>query len=261
MTIFIKSYPKDFRFLKYCLMSIQKFVTGQKGIVLVIPIDVHIPNWLSKFIQELSISVHYVNEYGNGYLFQQLVKLNAWKYTIDDKIMFVDSDYLFNKPVDISLIEPTILYTKYINAGDAICWQKPTEKAIGFNVDFEFMQRMPLVYWRKTLTELANHMVEKHNQSVDYYVMNQHSLSEFNLIGAFAWNFQKEKYQWLEKEGSFIITKNDVDIVSSRWGLPDDLGIQFWSHANKDGDKYQQYEFSRAIENINNVLNLQITDI
>ena len=260
MTIFIKSYPKDFRFLKYCLMSIQKFVTGYEEIVLLLPSDCSIPIWFADFT-DLKISIHTIKESGNGYMFQQLCKLNAWKYTRDEKIMFVDSDYLFDKQVDVSKIETTILYTHYNNAGDAICWKLPTEKAMAINVEYEFMQRMPLVYWRKTLTSLANYLVKIHNVSVDYYVMNQTSFSEFNLIGAYAWNFEKENYEWLEKEGSFIKTKNDIDVVSARWGLPFDLGIQFWSHAKKDGDKYQQYEFTRAIENINRVLNLQISDI
>lgn len=260
MTIFIKSYPKDFRFLKYCLMSIQKFVTGYKEIVILLPNETHIPNWFQD-LTELKINIHTIQETGNGYVFQQLCKLNAWKYTIDEKIMFVDSDYMFDKPVDVSVIEPSILYVNYINAGDAIIWKAPTEKAIGMAVEYEFMQRMPLVYYRKTLTGLANYLVKTHNQSVDYYVTSQSLFSEFNLIGAYAWNFEKDLYEWLEKDGSFIKTKNDVDVVSARWGIPGDLGIQFWSHAKKDGDKYQQYEFNRAVENINRVLNLQITDI
>lgn len=237
-------------------MSIQKFVTGYKEIVLLLPSDCSIPIWFAEFT-DLKISIHTIKEYGNRYMFQQLCKLNAWKYTIDEKIMFVDSDCVFIKPIDISKVEPEILYANYSDVGDAICWKLPTEKSIGITVDFEFMQRNFLVYFRNTLTGLANYMVKTHNQSVDFYVMNQTAFSEFNLIGAYAWNFEKEKYQWILKKDGYCKPENGL-----AWNnLPDDIGIQFWSHANKDGDKLQQYEFTRAIENINKIFGINLTDI
>ena len=72
--IFIKSYYKDFKFLNYCLKSIEKNVVGYNKIVLVIPEQDE--QELIKLIDKdlkLKIELIKVREYGNGYLFQQWI--------------------------------------------------------------------------------------------------------------------------------------------------------------------------------------------
>ncbi len=261
MTIFIKSYPKDFRFLKYCLMSIKKNVTGQKGIVLVLPIGIHFPEWLSKMVHELSISVHYVNEYGNGYIYQQLVKLQAWKYTIDDKIMFVDSDCVFHKPIDISTVGIwNIVYKAYdswspIELHDFRIWQKPTERAIKTSCPNEFMQRIPFIIYRDTLCNLNRWMEKEHGMTLEQYVMTQKSFSEFNLMGAYIWEFEKDRYKFINKDTEDI----GDEIFTSLWSWADQYQAQTCPHIPTR--EFHIREHKRAVETINKIFNLNLTDI
>lgn len=191
MTIFIKSYAKDFKWLNYCLKSIAKYVTGYSEVIVLLDEG---SNTSLHELTELpnKIKIEWVKKEGNGYIFQQYCKLTAHHYTQSDKIMFVDSDCMFYKPVDLSKLELEILYTPYTMVGDAICWKECTEKAIKKTVEFEFMRRLPLTYNRSTLENLENFIGDLKN-----YILNQTRFSEFNVIGAYAWFYERDKYSWV----------------------------------------------------------------
>lgn len=193
MTIFIKSYAKDFKWLNYCLKSIAKYVTGYSEVIVLLDEG---SNTSLHELTELpnKIKIEWVKKEGNGYIFQQLCKLNAFKYTNDDKIMFVDSDCMFTYPVDLSKLpeSPELLYTPYELVGDAICWKECTEKVIKQPVEFEYMRRNGLIYHRSTLENFANFV-----GNLDSYVLSQSRFSEFNALGAYSWFYEREKYSWV----------------------------------------------------------------
>lgn len=207
--IFIKSYAKDFNWLNYCLRSIKKFVTGYSEVILLLDegsnVDLHLLIELPN-----KIRIEWVKKEGNGYIFQQYCKLTAHHYTQAEKIMFVDSDCIFYKPVDLSKLDLEILYTPYSMVGDAICWKECTEKVIKQTIDFEFMRRLPLTYHRSTLENF-----EKFIGELKYYVLNQNRFSEFNAIGAFAWIYEHDKYKWVNTSTDFF---------------KDAIVKQMWSH-------------------------------
>ena len=242
--IFIKSYYKDFKMLNYCLKSIEKYLTGYNKIIIVIPKkDYQI--YQSIVHTNLPIELHVVEEYGDGYLYQQFIKMTAYKYCDSQFIMYVDSDCIFDKHINIENLvsngQPEILYTHYSKVDEAICWKQCTERFMNDVVEFEFMRRLPLIYHRETLETIHN--LEPNLESV---VMNSGRFSEFNALGAWAFVHQKDKY-------SFVNTDN--------WKPVDPLGVQLWSHCTKNQTPLEKLEYKKAIDTINKVLELNITEL
>lgn len=242
--IFIKSYQKDFKMLNYCLKSIEKHVTGYNKIVIVIPKkDLHEYN---KTIDTMMpIDLQLVNEYGNGYLYQQYCKMIAHRYCESKFIMFVDSDCIFHKPIDITTLikndKPEILYTHYSKVGDAICWKEPTEKFINDTVHFEYMRRLPLIYHRETL-EKINALYP----NLESLILNSNAFSEFNALGSWAHRYHSDKYR-------FENTDN--------WQYVEPINIQLWSHCRNNSSELEKAEYKKAIETINKVLELNIIEL
>jgi glycosyltransferase involved in cell wall biosynthesis len=193
--IFIKSYRNDFRWLKYSLQSLKKFVTGYNEIIIIIPdgerqyIDFELPE---------RTFVHTIKESGSGYLFQQYVKMIAHHYCSASHIMYLDSDCIFHSPVDVRELvkdgKPQILMTNYNELGDCP-WQRPTADFIGQIPEYEFMRRHCLIYHKDTLVNLENWF----NGDLKEYILSRPggTFSEFNVIGFYAYLNEKDKYNFV----------------------------------------------------------------
>lgn len=214
--IFIKSYHKDFKWLFYSLKSIEKYARNVNKIIIVIP-----ENEVKLFKLKLPLNAELfpVAEKGNGYLFQQYIKLSAHHFSSADFIMFMDSDCVFTKEIDLkSLIEngnPRILMTRYEDLCDSqgkplTPWRKPTEKALGRTVEYEFMRRNFLLYKRSTLVNFEHWFP----YNLKDYILSQVTFSEFNVIGAYAYFFEHDEYD-------FVDTRD--------WEFEEGFGKQYWS--------------------------------
>ncbi len=244
--IFIKSYSKDFKLLNYCLQSIAKYLTGYNKIILLIPnSDLKLFNEMVIIPSGISIEIIFVDEKGNGYLRQQWYKLNAHTYSKADYILFGDSDCIFNFHQNledyISDGKPEILFTDYSKVETAIIWKEPTEIMMGEPVQFEFMRRNCLIYHRSTLENIC-----KWQPNLEHIIMLSELFSEFNLMGAYAFKYEKVNYNFINTDDwTFVPAKAE----------------QLWSHCNKyDGDIHKQ-EYARALEVINKALELNITEL
>lgn len=210
--IFIRTYHKDLEFLKYCLRSIHKFVTGYNKIIICIPEeDAHLlQDW--NLTQEEIILWNPVCK--NGYIDQQISKLKAYEMCDADYILYVDSDVCFTTPTDLSEFfvndKPYLMKTRYELVGDAICWKQCTEEILGITLKYEYMRRIPIMFKRSTLTALSKH--------IDVLELaKRERLSEFNLIGAFAALTNLDEYHIIDTEHE---------------ALPKQVAKQFWSWGN-----------------------------
>lgn len=205
--IFIRTYENDLEWLKYCLKSIHKYVTGYRNIIICIPEP------QKKLLDSWNLTAEKVVTcpvYKEDYLGQQISKIESYKYTDAEAIVFVDSDCCFNAPVDLSkeLFEnglPIIYKTLYTSVGDAICWKEITEKTVDHELEYEYMRRLPFIFLSKTLKSASLYIKLKHDCELDKYILRQpgRHFSEFNYLGAYAELNEKENYYFrdTEKEG------------------------------------------------------------
>jgi hypothetical protein len=93
--IFIKSYPPDYDWLRYCLRSIDRFCSGFRKVVVVSPETFNADPALKIPVQVVVAP----QQCQDGYLDQQLFKLNAHQFSDADMILHVDSDTIFTVQV------------------------------------------------------------------------------------------------------------------------------------------------------------------
>jgi len=219
ISIFIRTYHADIKWLNYCLKSIHKNLKGWDEIVICIPTgQEHLLNHLT------AEKVVVCKTYKEDYVGQQISKLEAHKHCKGDYILFVDSDVVFYPDADARDYfqdnKPVILYDKYDNVGEAICWKPIVEKLFKENVAFEFMRRAPQLFHKSTLENFALNFPD-----IENYAMRQphRQFSEFNIIGFFAWKHEQENYVFIE--GKFTTGSHD----NQAEGLPENKSKQYWS--------------------------------
>lgn len=213
ISIFIRTYHKDIKWLNYCLESIHKNLVGWNDITIVIPTGQE--PLLSHPTKE---KVYTCKIQKDDYLFQQVSKIKAHECCKGDYILFVDSDVIFKPNADVRDYfhnnKPIILKAEYKSVGGAICWKKPTEKLFKENVEFEYMRFAPQLFHRSTLE-----MINESFPDIENYIMSQpyRQFSEFNVLGFYAEKMQYEQY-------SIIDVTNGVP----GW-LPENKSVQKWS--------------------------------
>jgi len=220
--IFIRTYEKDLEWLKYALKSIRLHVTGYRNIVITIPDE-------SLIAKSSDYVVIQVEDLKDGYLGQQFTKMNAHLYTDADAVVFWDSDVMACEPVDISewfVGDKPIVY-KTLYASIEAPWKPITEKAVRFSVEWEYMRRMPLVYFTDTIAASSNWIENKHRVTLRKYLNSQpyRTFSEFNAIGAYAEKFESDRYAFIDTDTNEI-PKNKVH--------------QFWSWSGLNSNDLKQ---------------------
>lgn len=226
--IFIKSYHADFKWLDYCVKSIDKFVKNVNKIIIVIP-----KKDSRYFNINLSpkFELHKKREVGKGYLFQQYVKLTAHHYSDADYIMFVDSDCIFLRETDlVDLVKDgksRMLMTKYSEIlelkDQCYVWKAPTEKVFNTEVEYEFMRSSFLIYKRSTLQNFEKWFP----YDLLTYIISQEHFSEYNVLGAFAYFFERDQY-------NFVDTQD--------WTDENPFGRQYWSYSGLTNSEREEIE-------------------
>lgn len=238
--IFIKSYKKDFWLLRLSLATIQKNVSGYNNLILLIP-EKDKEHFDTRNLPERTL-VHYVSDYDNGWLGQQVYKLKAFLYCYAEFILFTDSDAFFCNPVNLQDLiadgKPEILYTDYNQLPDAKIWQPYVENFIKGKVKYEYMRRLPLVYHRSTLIAIS-----EYEPNLERVIMQSDRFSEFNIMGIFAWVYERDKY-------NFINTDN--------WAYVPPIAEQVWSHAtDEEGtDELHLREYIRTLKTLLKAFNI-----
>jgi FkbM family methyltransferase len=203
--IFIRTYPKDYDWLYYSLISITYFCTGFRKIWIVSPEKP--PVWWGPFTTADGIAVEWkvMNEEApDGYLAQQITKLYADVITDyqADYILHVDSDVIFTQSTTPgSFFGPSgnILwpYTPYSTIETP--WKPITEKFMQCEIENEFMRRFPIMMPRWLYGKLREFSAKQHKQIISQYIVNQpaRAFSEFNALGAYAWKFHHDAFEWV----------------------------------------------------------------
>lgn len=187
---------QDLPWLHYCLRFISKYATDIKEVVVVF--DHSCIDKIHQFAGILPagmVTWHAVPDWKNGYIQQQYYKLYADQFVKADNILYVDSDCCFHMPFsgDDFMIDgtPILMKRRYEVAEEAKIWQPITEAAMGWKIEFEYMEFLPLMFRRSTLPALravTGQLVESLRQ------LKTRDFSEFNCLGAFVERFESTQY-------------------------------------------------------------------
>ena len=221
--IFVRTYVNDLKWLEHALRSIAKYVSGHRQIIVCIPAGQG--HLLSHLTAEKVIEVP---DLSDGYLGQQLTKMQAYLYTDADAVIFWDSDVIATQPIDVKAEyfhgdRPIMYKTRYASmSGNP--WQPITAKAVGFTPEWEYMRRMPIVHRRDTLLMCDAFMRNLHGMTLAQYIAAQplRSFSEFNALGAFAEAHVPDRYHILDTE-AIDMPPNKVEQFWSWGGLTADI--------------------------------------
>ena len=191
----IKSYPADYPWLAYALRSLQKFATGFNDIIVLLPRDSPLNLTLEKVV--------YLDA-PEGYLQQQVAKLNADRHTQADYIVHWDSDMIATAPFTPDIFfhngKPVWTVTPVEAAGnDAVkAWLHVMVKCLRSMPPYEFMRKCAVIAPRWLYSEFRVVIEATHGMTMDAYVMNQpgHEFSEYNCLGFFAWLKHREALHW-----------------------------------------------------------------
>jgi uncharacterized protein DUF6492 len=201
--IFIRSYYKDFQWLRYCLRSIEKYSRGFRKTILVVPRSS--AERLAWFGLDQRVETHICDNFADDYLGQQVTKLHADTYTDADFICHVDSDCVFRRkitPHDLVCGGKAIIpITSYRACPEEVGWQRLSERFLSRPVEYDFMRRQPLVFPRWLYAAIRIQTERLHKKSLHDYVNSQpaRGFSEYNALGGFAYYNHFDGFIWRER--------------------------------------------------------------
>lgn len=199
-SLFLKVWAQDYEFMKYCLRSVVRFASGFDSVVVVSDADAGKPpvGTMEKWFQ--------IPRKENGYCWQQCCKVNADAFTNSENIVFLDADTIFTKPITPESIMigglPVWLYESYsgMDNPDVLARRVVMEQFVGAPVEFEFMRRHPFIITRELLADFRRFCWMKHGIPAEEFIMTKERVSEFNMLGCWAWEHHRSAIAWRRPE-------------------------------------------------------------
>jgi len=202
--LFIKTCRKDLPWLKYCLISIEKYAEDFRRTVIVIEEKDRI--YLETLLTDLKLKKvyevrttnmpHTDKDYphGIGYQWQMAVKLSWTDYTDADVIIITDSDTIFTSTVNPDTwksdgkwlwIRRTVADATDPNNGYP--FGSAVEAFLGHEVKYDYMCCQCFALTREATIMFQQYMQTKYNMTPYEYLLSDNgiSFSEFVTLGAF----------------------------------------------------------------------------
>lgn len=204
-TIITVTYDKDLEYLKYNLMSVKKFCQGYHENVVVIDDYEKGGTKTRQYLDSIGQKYHINREaerIKKGYIRQQYIKLFSEQYVSHDTdyICHIDSDTIFTDYHDPSIYfngdKPILGIQKWSQMPNTVF--KPwTDQTLEYESDYNFMRRMPLVYHTDLFPKLREYISNLKGDIIDY-LNTLETISEYNLLGAYAYKFTRESFCWID---------------------------------------------------------------
>lgn len=211
ISLFVRSYDKDFEWLEHSIRSMKKNLIGITEKILVLPDTTeYVPSNIRKFFDK----TYYTQETHEGYVQQQIDKVRAYKYCKNNYILFSDSDCIYYDPFDANqrldtdkIILPKTRYE--ILPKEPQIWKEITYLATGIDTQYEYMRCFPIVHHRTVLEYLDT------NEQYSAYltIVKNRELSEFNALGAIAETYFSHLYKFVDTE----IDQIDIPTAKQYW--------------------------------------------
>jgi len=243
-SIIIRTYHKDVAWLQVCLESIDKYCSGFREVIALLPKgDLALADWSCIERNEIGgmpFYAHAIDEQvSDGYIAQQVTKIYADTWTSAENILFVDSDIVFFRHATPENFmrhgKPFIMFTHYdkFPVDKDMPWKAITEKFMSHTVDYEFMRRLPSMYPTALLREIREFCQLTHNIGLLAYLklVKDREFSEFNAIGAYVYYHAPQHVHFIPTDSVSI---TDAGRVWKPNEIPEPCAMQFWSWGNQD---------------------------
>ncbi len=238
--ILIASFHRDFEWLRYCLLSLERFATGFLPTVIAYPEE--------DLEHVLSLS-HWFGDHGvfncefrvwNGPGFGR-----AQDAMMSGDILCPEADYFWLLGSDCLAIEPFTPDTFCFHDGrpvmlwnswevlakhhpQALAWRSGVEEALGWPSHGEFMRKLPLAYPRAMMEPMRVHIANRHGVRFTPYVHDRvnrvGNFSESNVMG-----------EWMFVRNPDAVHFVNIDEHQPEIRLDKMTPIrQFWSHGGFD---------------------------
>jgi hypothetical protein len=231
--VFMRTYPRDIPWLRFCLRSVQRHLHGHQGVVITYPQGTGaafapLRNFYGYNFAEV------LKKHRNDYIGQQITKMEADTICGAEYICHIDSDNFIHAPLNVQSFIDTrgrtlLLRSPYAKLGpDAQQWRGVVANALGFWPDYEYMRRFPIVYPRWFYNEVRV-KIEKHTGRLwNQFAAEVGDLSEFNVMGAVADRYFADRFD--------IRTEGEPNWVKTQFLH------QYWSHGGLKPDQRAYFE-------------------
>lgn len=252
-TIVYKTFGQDLKWLKYSLLSVNKYVEGVDEILIYYHNECH--NDFIKLMDSITLKIPYrtiqVGYDYHGYLKQMVTKLMCFKDVKTDHVVFVDSDAIFNRKynpkyqMDDDKVIWYILKKDSSNShmDDWRVWGKSVENMTHQPMKYYYMANwFPFVLKTTTLVYAYDKFVEIHHKNYDEFCKEQLEKNHIYVGTSITANFQVmstifEEFEYL---GWFARNYTNDYIFIENTPNRDPYVTQFWSHGGITQDIEKQ---------------------
>ena len=205
--LFIRTYRKDFDWLRLCLVSISKFCHGFGSVIVIVPRSSR--GWLARLPRlDKNVHVELCPDYPDDYLGQQVTKLFADTFSTADFLCHVDVDCIFQHDVSPSDFivgdKPIVAFRRFEELGRHWPWRTPASRFLGWDLEHDYMQQPPFTYPRWLYARVRAHALSVHGMDIARYVlsMQPRGFSEFNVLGGYSWARYQDRFVWVHADDS-----------------------------------------------------------
>jgi hypothetical protein len=169
-----------------------------------------------------------------------IVKLSCWKDINTTHVMFVDSDCIFNKPYNASLVLNKMAWYYVTETeepgvkGGFDTWKVAVQRMTGLPMTKYYMANaFPFIVKKQTLEAADLFFVNKHKQPYDVFCMKELARLKINVGGGVLpyWPTIAQVFEEFEYLGWFAEHfTNDYDFYTGERRDQSPPIAQFWSH-------------------------------
>ncbi len=218
-SIFIKTCKRDLEWLDYCIRSLP-FFTSEREVILIADSDCY---------PQVNKYTHLVDKLiclpvpCDGYLWQQVLKLQAHRFCQHELILFLDSDSIINRYCDISSLlvngklcigyrELGAYHISQMHNKFLLQYNRIVKKELNIDTNYEHNMLVPGNICRSTIVELENRYpsiipVATNNaftptdllvspSTLLDWLKSDKAINEFNMMYSFAYANERDKYHW-----------------------------------------------------------------
>lgn len=210
--VVIRSYYRDFRWLALALRSLERFVSGYRRVVVVVPQASLARSDVAVLGSGANVVVQSCGDFADDYVGQQVTKLHADLYTDADIIFHLDSDQIFVAACDLRerLFEGSRLKMSFDRsrrrpANDG--WRRCPESFFGRAIPWDLATPLPLAVPRHIYAALRACCSENHGKTITDYALTTAAdrFCEMTLLRGYAMLEEADEYRWVDAEHGGLI--------------------------------------------------------